>query len=192
MSRIFHTESFLIQFCDSGNTYINLWNLIPCSVIHSSCLRQSENGLKFSDCCSSCRTIYSICLDLWQCRVCSCDHIPAAAGSLPRWTHFPMYSQARKTEYPKFLLLYWYTYHCHKNIAESQSEYIPDLPAPSTPIVSSSLDNLPCFHRSTGSKLAALHWVGTDNWQKSRLLLPRLYRKYSAPESIYDQMLWKM
>ena len=75
MSRIFHTESFLIQFCDSGNTYINLWNLIPCSVIHSSCLRQSENGLKFSDCCSSCRTIYSICLDLWQCRVCSCDHI---------------------------------------------------------------------------------------------------------------------
>ena len=75
MSRIFHTESFLIQFCDSGNTYINLWNLIPGPVIHVSCLRQTKNLLKLSDRLRSCRSIHSVCLNLWQRRIRPRDHI---------------------------------------------------------------------------------------------------------------------
>ena len=75
MSRIFHTESFLIQFCDSGNSHINLWNLIPGPVIHSSCLRQTKNLLKLSDRLRSCRSIHSVRLNLWQRRIRPRDHI---------------------------------------------------------------------------------------------------------------------
>ena len=37
------------QFCNSGYTYINFGNFIPCTVINSSGYRKTEHRLEFAD-----------------------------------------------------------------------------------------------------------------------------------------------